>query len=228
MNMAQDAKLLTLAEQAYRQIQTAIVYGDLPAGSKILEAELAKTYGISRGPLREAIHRLEAQKLLQRTAHVGTRVVSLSEQQLIELYQIRANLEGLACRLTAEKRTPEMIAQLQAILALHAQDEKFQAGKGYYLQEKDDDFHYCIIHHSGNAMLKQMLCDELYHIIRMYRIQFSNTPHRPPRALFEHQQILAAIAEGDGALAEILMQRHIMASCRNIQQHLPHVSQDKH
>ncbi len=211
---------LTLTHHVYQQILDAIVCGQIPAGSKISETELANTYGVSRGPLREAIHRLEGQKLLQRTAHVGTRVVSLSRQQLIELYQIRANLEGLACRLAAERLDKQAILNLRHLLQLHANDPNVQAGTGYYLQEGDDDFHYCIIRSCGNAMLEQMLCDELYHLIRMYRIQFSKTPNRPHQALNEHIRILDAIAEGDGELAEVLMNRHIMASCKNIQSQL--------
>jgi DNA-binding transcriptional regulator YhcF (GntR family) len=87
---------ITLTEHVFKQIQSAIVLGQIPAGSKISEPELARIYGISRGPLREAIHRLEGQRLVERTAHVGARVVSLSLQQFKELYQIRASLEGLA------------------------------------------------------------------------------------------------------------------------------------
>jgi DNA-binding GntR family transcriptional regulator len=88
---------------------------------------------------------------------------------------------------------------------MHAEDENFKAGKGYYLQEGQDDFHYCIIKSSGNKTLEKMLCDELYHLIRMYRIQFSNTPNRPSKAWDEHIRILDAIAEGDGELAEMLI-----------------------
>ena len=93
----------TLAESVFRRIQTAIVRGDIAPGSKISEPELARTYGISRGPLREAIHRLEGQRLLVRVPHVGARVVSLNHAELIELYEIRESLEGMACRLAAER-----------------------------------------------------------------------------------------------------------------------------
>ena len=64
----------TLSEQVFRSIQAAIVCGDIAPGSKISEPELARSYGISRGPLREAIHRLEGQRLLVRVPHVGARV----------------------------------------------------------------------------------------------------------------------------------------------------------
>lgn len=210
----------TLTDQIFRKIQTAIVSGEITPGSKISEPELARVYGISRGPLREAIHRLEGQKLVERTAHVGARVVSLSHQQLFELYQIRENLEGLACRLAAQSIDKQQILNLREVLHLHAQDPNFKEGKGYYLQEGQDDFHYCIIKNSGNKTLEKMLCDELYHLIRMYRIQYSKTPNRPHRALSEHIRILDAIAEGDAELAELLMRRHIAASYQNIEQNL--------
>src|SRR3546814_14014012 len=67
----------TLSENVFRRIQAAIVRGDIASGSKISEPELARTSGISRGPLREAIHRPEGQRLLVRVPHVAARVVSL-------------------------------------------------------------------------------------------------------------------------------------------------------
>ena len=143
----------TLTDQIFRKIQTAIVSGEIAPGSKISEPELARVYGISRGPLREAIHRLEGQKLVERTAHVGARVVSLSHQQLFELYQIRENLEGLACRLAAQSIDKQQILNLREVLHMHAQDPDFKEGKGYYLQEGQDDFHYCIIKNCGNITL---------------------------------------------------------------------------
>ena len=209
----------TLSEHVFRRIQAAIVKGDIAPGSKISEPELARTYGISRGPLREAIHRLEGQKLLVRVPHVGARVVSLSHAELIELYEIRESLEGMACRLAAERMSEAEIQDLRKVLSTHERDEAFQAGVGYYQQEGDFDFHYRIIQGSGNRTLAKLLCDELYQLVRMYRIQFSATPNRPRQAFAEHHRILDAIADRDGELAELLMRRHIGASKRNIERH---------
>ncbi|KIQ00777.1 GntR family transcriptional regulator [Pseudomonas fulva] len=213
----QDAE--TRSEQVFRRIQAAIVKGEIAPGSKISEPELARTYGISRGPLREAIHRLEGQRLLVRIPHVGARVVSLDRDELIELYEIRESLEGMACRLAAERMSEAEIDDLRRVLDTHERDEAFQAGVGYYQQEGDFDFHYRIIHGSGNRTLVKMLCGELYQLVRMYRIQFSATPNRPPQAFAEHHRILDAIADRDGELAELLMRRHIGASRRNIERH---------
>ena len=211
----------TLSEHVFRLIQAAIVKGEIAPGSKISEPELARTYGISRGPLREAIHRLEGQKLLVRVPHVGARVVSLSHAELIELYEIRESLEGMACRLAAERMTQQEIDELRRVLELHEQDAAFKAGVGYYQQEGDFDFHYRIIQGCGNRTLAKLLCDELYQLVRMYRIQFSATPNRPRQAFAEHHRILDAIAERDGELAELLMRRHIGASRRNMERHHP-------
>lgn len=207
----------TLSEHVFRKLQSAIVKGEIPPGSKISEPELARVHGISRGPLREALHRLEGQRLLVRVPHVGARVVSLSRQELCELYQIRESLEGMACRLAAERMTPQEVDELRRVLAAHERDEAFQAGRGYYLQEGDYDFHYRIVQASGNQMLFRLLCDELYQLARMYRIQYSARPNRPRQAYAEHHRILDALAEGDGELAEMLMRRHIRASRLNIE-----------
>ncbi|MBM7059382.1 GntR family transcriptional regulator [Pseudomonas sp. UL073] len=209
----------TLSEHVFRRIQAAIVRGEIAPGSKISEPELARTYGISRGPLREAIHRLEGQRLLVRVPHVGARVVSLSQAELVELYEIRESLEGMACRLAAERMSAEEIDELRRLLDLHEQDEAFKAGVGYYQQEGDFDFHYRIIQGSGNRTLTQMLCGEMYQLVRMYRLQFSATPNRPRQAFAEHHRILDAIADRDGELAELLMRRHIGASKRNVERH---------
>lgn len=209
----------TLSEQVFRSIQAAIVRGEIAPGSKISEPELARVYGISRGPLREAIHRLEGQRLLVRVPHVGARVVSLGQSELIELYEIRESLEGMACRLAAERMTQGDVDELRHVLETHERDEAFRAGRGYYQQEGDFDFHYRIIQGSGNQTLVKLLCDELYQLVRMYRIQFSKTPNRPHQAFSEHHRILDAIAERDGELAELLMRRHIAASRRNAEQY---------
>ena len=150
----------TLSDQIFKKIQAAIVKGEMAPGSKISEPELARIHGVSRGPLREALHRLEGQRLLVRVPHAGARV-SLSQQELCELYEIRESLEGMACRLAAERMPAAEVQELRRVLEAHERDEAFQAGLGYYQQEGDYDFHYRIVKGSGNQMLFRMLCDEL-------------------------------------------------------------------
>lgn len=210
----------TLADRVCRQIVTAIVKGEIPPGHKISEPELARTYGISRGPLREAIRRLEGWRLVERKAHVGARVVQLSTRELIEIYRVREALEGMACRLAAQNMTDEEIASLKQLLDEHEASVDQREGRSYFQKEGDLDFHYRIVQGSKNAKLLELLGDDLYHLVRMYRYQFSVSSSRPKRALKEHRQIVDAIESRDEELAEMLMRRHISAARRNIEARL--------
>lgn len=206
----------TLAERVFQALQHAIVRGELPPGSKITEPGLAKNYGISRGPLREAMRRLEAHRLIERVPHVGARVVQLSMKELLELFDVREALEGMAARQAAAHMTAEEIAGLREVLALHEQQSDLRRGESYYQREGDLDFHYRIVQGSHNRMLVTLLCDDLYYLVRLYRTQFSASGGRPQRALVEHHRIVDAIEAGDGDLAEQLMRRHVSASRSNV------------
>jgi DNA-binding GntR family transcriptional regulator len=219
-----DQEFRTLADRVCRQIVTSIVTGELLPGQKISEPGLAKLYGISRGPLREAIRRLEGWRLIERKPHVGARVVQLSARELIEIYRVREALEGMACRLAAEHMTAEEIASLKALLDTHELSIAQQEGRAYFQKEGDLDFHYRIVKGSKNAKLEELLGDDLYHLVRMYRYQFSVSSSRPKRALKEHRQIVDAIEARDAELAEMLMRRHISAARQNIEDKLNSVT----
>ena len=85
--------LKTIPERVFCQLREAIVEGEIPAGSKISEADLAQTYGISRGPLREAITQLAVVGLVERRPNVGARVIELSSEQLLDIFHVREALE---------------------------------------------------------------------------------------------------------------------------------------
>ena len=212
----QTPEVRTLAERVFQQLQDAIVRGELAPGSKITEPGLSSTYGISRGPLREAMRRLEAHRLIERVPHVGARVVKLSIQELLELFDVREALESMAARIAAEHMTPEEIAGLREVLALHERQSDLSRGEAYYQREGDLDFHYRIVQGSHNRMLMGMLCDDLYYLVRLYRTQFSASGSRPQRAFVEHHRIVDAIEAGDAELAELLMRRHVSASRENV------------
>ncbi len=110
---------LTRADEAFDCLQTAIVKGELAPGEKIGEVELCERFNLTRGPLREALGRLESRGLLVRRPHAGVKVVSVSAAELIELYRIREVMEGLAARQAAERMTDEEIRDLQAMLDSH-------------------------------------------------------------------------------------------------------------
>jgi DNA-binding GntR family transcriptional regulator len=195
----------------------AIVDGTITSGSKISEPELAKQYQISRSTLREALNRLEKCHLIERKANVGSRVVECTIEGLLEIYVVREALEGMACRQAALNMSDDEIDEMKAMLKQHASSQALQDGISYYQEEGDLDFHYKVIIGSHNQQLINILCGQLYHLVRMYRIQFGMNSPRATRAFDEHSRIIEAIADRDGELAEILMRRHIAASRKNIE-----------
>lgn len=210
----------TIADRVFTQLRQAIVEGGIPAGSKISEPEMAARYGISRGPLREAMRRLESNNLVERRPNLGARVITLSNEQLIEIYVVREAMEGMAARLAAEHMSDAAIGDLQALMEQHHREVVQDSWRAYFQKEGDLDFHYRIIQGSGNQRMIGILCDDLYHLARMYRCQFGMGSDRAREALREHELIVDAIAERDGELAELLMRRHIRASRRNVERRL--------
>ena len=217
MTTSNRQEIRTLAEQVFAQLQDDIVLGVLKPGTRLGEAELASRYGVSRGPLREAIRRLESRKLLQREPHVGARVASLTTDDLVEIYRVREALEGMAARLAAQHMTESEVRGLHDVLSQHEQQQDIKEDTAYFQREGDLDFHYRIIQGSHNQTLIDLLIGELYHLVRMYRYQFSAVTNRPQKALAEHRRIVEAIESGDGDLAEMLMRRHISRARENIE-----------
>ena len=209
---------VTTSDKVFDSMLHAIVEGNIPAGTKISEPELAKQYEVSRSTLREALNRLEKCHLIERKANVGSKVVDCTIESLLEIYKVREALEGMACRLAAENMSDEDIIEMQKILQQHSTDQDLKDGIAYYQEEGDLDFHYKVILGSHNQQLINILCGQLYHLVRMYRIQYGMNSPRATRSFDEHSHIIAAIADRDGELAELLMRRHIAASRKNIEQ----------
>ena len=199
----------TLAQQTFDNIKTDIIDGQLAQGTKIVESDLALKYGISRGPLREAIHRLEQIKLIVRIPHAGSRVVTLDTRMMEDIYTARESLEGMAARLAARWMSQTEIDALSDLLDQHEASISETAGNAYYQREGDIDFHYRIALASKNQWILDNLHGELYQLIRLCRHQSGQVPMRAQMALDQHRQIAAAIARRDEELAEILMRRHI-------------------
>jgi DNA-binding GntR family transcriptional regulator len=193
----------TLADLACDTLERAILNGDLPPGTPLGEAELAGRLGISRGPLREAISRLEGRRLLQRVPHVGVRVVSLSDREVGELFAIREVLEGLAARLAAAHMTGAELDALEACAEFRHRRPTRQTGR------VQDDFHVLVAEGSRNVRLIEFLCADMYSLLRLYRIRSGSTPVRAGSP-DEHRGIVAAMRARDGEAAERLMRAHVI------------------
>ncbi len=209
---------VTASDKTFFQLREDIVEGKILAGAKLSETELSTKYAVSRAIIREAINRLESSHLVERKANVGARVVSLTKEGLVELYQVRESLEGMAARLAAKNMTDDEVQDLNKLLSSHFDEVK--DGQSYYQEEGDVDFHYRIVLGSKNNHLIAMLMNGIYHLVRMYRVQLGMAGPRVTTAFDEHRHIVQAISNRDEELAEMLMRRHITYSRNNIQNKL--------
>lgn len=201
---------IPLAEGVYQALLDAIYQGELPPGSVINEVTLAQKYGVSRGPVREAIRRLEGIQLITREPYMKARVMTLSAAAVLELFQLRMALEGMACYLATKRMSKIEIDHLQSELEQHQTRN----------EDKVFDFHERIVQSCGNNRIINALCGDLYHLLRLYR-RFSGTvKERKEEAYAEHWQILRAMKAGDPVLAESLMRSHIERVINNLTQRL--------
>lgn len=207
----------SLVDVVTERLEAAIISGELAPGSKISELALATSLGVSRGPLREAIRRLEGRKLVERTPNIGVRIAELSPKDLDELLVVRESLEGMACALAATRISDAELTALGRLLEDHGKQKELQSGKGYYQESKDFDFHFRIARASGNERLVSMICGDLYHLLRVYRYKSSTLAGRAAKALEEHKEILEALRKRDPALAEEKMRAHIRAARLHVQ-----------
>lgn len=191
------------------RLEEAIIAGDIAPGERIFEQTLAAEMGISRGPLREAIRRLEGRRLVERKANIGVRVAELSPERLDELLTVREALEGIACRIAAQTISNEEVSELSEMIESHALKEDVAAGEGYYQQSGDFDFHFRIAKASGNEFLISLITGDLYDLLRVYRYKSSTMGGRAAEALAEHRRIIKALAAHDPDGAETAMRDHI-------------------
>jgi len=199
----------SLVDVVAERLEAAIMSGQLAPGSRLSEQALAASLGVSRGPLREAIRRLEGRKLLERTPNIGVRVAALSLKDLNDILQVREVLECLACSLAAIHMPDEEIAALKKLLDGHEKQKAVQDHEGYYEESKNLDFHFRIVNASGNERLADMLAGDLHYMLRVYRYKSGAKPGRAAEVLQEHKAIVAAIEARDPDSAELAMREHL-------------------
>jgi DNA-binding GntR family transcriptional regulator len=211
----------SLVNEAFGKLVAAITSGEFEPGQRILEAELARQLGISRGPLREALGRLEG-RLVTRTPRIGVRVIEFSRDDLEQLFFIREALEGMAARLAAERMTIGELDQLADLLSQHASQPALAAGEAYLQRSKDEDFHFAIARASRCDRIEQLMLDEVYYQLRIHRLKSSTQPGRAQAALNEHHQILSALQGRNPDLAEAAMRVHIRNARYSAAAAIPH------
>ncbi|OAS23514.1 GntR family transcriptional regulator [Methylobacterium platani] len=201
----------SLVDEAFTKLVEAITSGEFLPGERLSEAKLARQLGISRGPLREALHRLEG-RLVVRTPRIGVRVVAFDRDTLEQLFLVREALEGMAARLAAERMTGREQDELADLLDRHAEQPDVASGRSYVQGRTDEDFHFAIVRGARNPRLEQLLLDEVYYQLRLQRLRSSTRPGRAQAALSEHREILAGLQSRDPDRAESAMRKHIRSA----------------
>jgi DNA-binding GntR family transcriptional regulator len=200
----------TLAEELRLALADDIVRGLIVPGAALDETELARRFGVSRTPVREAIRQLAASGLVEVRAHRGAVVARPSEERLIGMFEAMAELEALCAGLAAERMTaPERRALETAHVGLRA---LIHSGDPQRYHEVNEAFHAAIYAGAHNAYLAEMTHATRYRVQPFRRAQFRNLG-RLAKSHVEHDRVVLAILRGDREVAAGAMRLHIMKVC---------------
>lgn len=209
--MAQQ-KFTSLADAVFDKIEKDILTGVYKKGDILTEIELSKVLNVSRTPIRESIRRLEQDNLIKETGK-GHVVLGVSQQDIIDIYDIRLKIEGYAASLCAQNITKEKLEEMREVVYLlefYTQKNITDKIKG-----ADSVFHELIYENSGSEIYNWIL-SSLHKKIQKIRSVSVSDPTRADKAVLEHKAIFDAIEKGDAEMAEKLMTDHINNARNNI------------
>ncbi len=197
---------IPLTAKAYAAIKAAILTLQFEPGAPLVESDLANQLGISKIPLREALHQLENEGLVTRIPYKGVYVSGLTTQEAADLALIRGALEGLAARLAAPHLTKEDLECAEAIL--QEAEQALAHGNKDLCVSKGKEFHDFIIGKSGNAQLVPLL-ENLDNRFHRFRLLSNHIRGRTAQSMKEHRLILQALKERDPEAVEQAMREHL-------------------
>ena len=192
-----------LEQKVYNEIKEMIISGELQPGELIIQDQMARRIGVSRTPLRRAFTELERDYLLETTSQ-GLTVKRFSADFILSVWEVRAVLEGLACRLSARLIDKPTIAYLRSLFTISYEKWRSEDDLNAYRQA-DIQFHTKLVGIAGNPILQRNFGDT--HVLT---IAFSKGILRSPSETFpEHMDILDALENNDEYKAEQCMLEHI-------------------
>ena len=208
-----NEKTKSREEEVYRKLEEEILGGHHERGAALTEMSISDRLGVSRTPVRAALHRLAEEGLVEITPNRGAVVVGVTVDDLIDTYKIRIRLEGLATAMATERLSTAEKDELTESVELA---EYYMAkGDTEKLKELDSAFHNIIYAASGNRMLTRIL-SELHRNIKTYRKLSLTVPGRLENSISEHREILAAILEGNAERADELTRLHVERAMKNM------------
>jgi DNA-binding GntR family transcriptional regulator len=203
---------LAAVDRAEGALRELILGGELAAGERLGEVELAETLGMSRTPVREALRRLSSQGLVEVTSNKGARVTAWTDREVEQTFLLRARLEGLAAAETARLATPEQVERLDALahemvpVALPLQTCDLSR-----LTELNAAFHGLLLEVAGSSTLAAAL-GGLVHASVLSRTQHSFDEAAMQRSVQHHLEIVAAVRARDPEWAESVMHSHLLSA----------------
>ncbi|MCS7232547.1 MAG: GntR family transcriptional regulator [Synergistetes bacterium] len=192
--------------KVYEILKEAILKGDLKGGSRLVESQLASQLGTSRTPVREAIHRLAAEGLVELLPNQGAFVAEISLKDIEDVFQIRSALEGLAVRLFTSRCGITEIEKLN----LKLKEMKLACERKDVIAYADLDasFHKFIWAFSGNDRLLKVL-ESMMSYIDAYRLKSLYVPGVMESSLKDHEEIISLVSQKKAEEVEELMREHI-------------------
>ena len=197
-------KTTSLADRVFEKLENDIIFGVYPRGEILTELKLVEQLGVSRTPIREALRRLEQERLIADTGK-GSVVLGITEDDLLDILNIRLRIEGLASYYATKNMTPEGLQELEHVLDL--QEFYYSKGDTEHIREMDDQFHALICKLSGRSVISDTLLP-LHRKTRRYRKASIADAKRTAQVVKEHRAIFDAIAAGDADRAAALTTEH--------------------
>jgi len=195
------------AQTVYVALRDAIVAGELRAGDRLAEEQLARSFAVSRTPIREAILRLEAERLAERHPSRGLVVRAIPQHEILEVYGVRAVLDGLAARLAAGLALPADHARLRWLNDRIA--DALQQHDLATAAELNIQFHEGLSEAAHNTMLLHFT-RQVHDWVRRFGATTLRVPGRAAVALAEHAAIMDAIEAAQADLAEQRAREHML------------------
>ena len=203
--MLKQFKSTSLADQVFDRLENDIIQGVYPKGEILTELKLVEQLGVSRTPIREALRRLEQERLIE-DAGKGSRVLGITEDDLLDIMTIRERIEGVAAYYATINMTPEGLKEMTHLVDL--QEFYYEKRDAERLRQVDDQFHDAICYLSKRNVIIDTVVP-LMRKTRRYRRLAMNDWSRVPNTKQEHYEIFQAIASGNASLAEELTTKHI-------------------
>ena len=203
--MLKQFKSTSLADQVFDRLENDIIQGVYAKGEILTELKLVEQLGVSRTPIREALRRLEQERLIE-DAGKGSRVLGITEADLFDIMTIRERVEGVAAYYATINMTPEGKKELTHLVDL--QEFYFEKRDAERLRQVDDQFHDAICYMSKRSVIIDTIVP-LMRKTRRYRRIAMDDWERVPHTKREHFEIYQAIVSGNAELAEELTSKHI-------------------